>query len=134
MKYLLDTNVCIAVLRDRQSLATLRLAAHFKSDIVLCSIVKAELFYGIYKSGRLQRDWPHLYSFFSQFASLPFDDAAAEIAGRLRAHLSSAGTSIGPNDLLIAAVALANNLTLVTHNTYEFSCVPGLTLEDWEAT
>ena len=64
--------------------------------------------------------------------SLPFDDSAAEEYGRIRAHLANLGTPIGPNDLLIAAIALANKITLVSHNTAEFSRVPGLILEDWQ--
>jgi len=68
------------------------------------------------------------------FASLPFDDAAAVIYGRIRAQLATAGALIGPYDLQIAAIALANNLTVVTRNTQEFSRVPGLVIEDWEAT
>jgi tRNA(fMet)-specific endonuclease VapC len=64
--------------------------------------------------------------------SLPFDDRAAEEYGKTRAHLSSMGTLIGPNDLIIAATALAHGCTLVSHNTREFSRVPGLLLEDWE--
>jgi tRNA(fMet)-specific endonuclease VapC len=67
-----------------------------------------------------------------QFVSLPFDDHAGEEAGRVRAYLAGLGTPIGPNDLLIAAIALANGLTLVTHNTSEFSRVPGLNIEDWQ--
>ena len=72
-------------------------------------------------------------SFFSRYRSLPFDDVAADVYGRIRAELESKGTPIGPNDLLIAAIAVANDLTLVTHNTNEFSRVTGLVLEDWEA-
>lgn len=64
--------------------------------------------------------------------SLPFDDRAADEYGRIRAYLARLGTPIGPNDLLIAAIALANNATLVTHNTTEFNRVPGLTIVDWE--
>jgi tRNA(fMet)-specific endonuclease VapC len=71
-------------------------------------------------------------TFCAPFVSLPFDDRAAEEYGNLRAHLASLGTSIGPNDRLIAAIDLANGLILVTHNTAEFSSVPGLTLEDWQ--
>ncbi len=64
--------------------------------------------------------------------SLPFDDNAAHEYGRIRAHLASLGTPIGPNDLMIASIALANNLTLITHNTAEFSRIPALQLEDWQ--
>jgi tRNA(fMet)-specific endonuclease VapC len=64
--------------------------------------------------------------------SIDFDDAAAGIYGQIRAHLASRGTPIGPNDVLIAAIAVANGITLVTHNTSEFSRVPGLLIEDWE--
>jgi tRNA(fMet)-specific endonuclease VapC len=68
-----------------------------------------------------------------QLYSLPFDDAAAEIYGQVRTALERAGTPISANDLLIAAIALTNQLTLVTHNTAEFYRVPGLVVEDWEA-
>ena len=67
-----------------------------------------------------------------QFVSLTFDDQAAEQYGKVRANLAALGISIGPNDLMIAAIALANQMTLVTHNTTEFSRVAGLTLEDWQ--
>ena len=67
-----------------------------------------------------------------QFVSLPFDDAAAEEYGKVRAHLASLGTPIGPHDLMIAAIALANGLSVVTNNTSEFSRVPGLSIEDWQ--
>ena len=63
---------------------------------------------------------------------LPFDKAAANVHAQIRVHLERLGQVIGPYDLLIAAIALANNLTLVTHNTNEFSRVPGLVIEDWE--
>ena len=68
----------------------------------------------------------------SRYVSLPFDDRAAAEYGKLRAHLGAIGQLIGPNDLLIAATALANGVTLVTHNTREFSRVPALVLEDWQ--
>ena len=71
-------------------------------------------------------------AFLVQFVSLPFDDDAAEVYAIIRARLEAQGTPIGPYDLQIAAIALANNLILVTHNTREFSRVPGLLLEDWE--
>jgi tRNA(fMet)-specific endonuclease VapC len=70
--------------------------------------------------------------FLEQFESLPFDDQAGLIHGRIRAQLAALGTPIGPYDLQIAAIALANNLTVVTHNTSEFKRVEGLRIEDWE--
>ena len=70
-------------------------------------------------------------AFTSPFKSLPFDDPAAEHYGQLRAHLASGGQLIGPYDLQIAAIALAHGLVVVTHNTKEFSRVPGLVIEDW---
>jgi len=72
--------------------------------------------------------------FVAGFASLPFDDAAADQYGAMRSRLASQGTMIGPNDLLIASIALAQGLTLVTHNVAEFSRVAGLAVDDWEAT
>jgi tRNA(fMet)-specific endonuclease VapC len=68
------------------------------------------------------------------FVSFPFDDHAADEYGRLRAQLARQGTPIGPNDLMIASIALAHRTTLVTHNTHEFSRVPGLPIVDWEAS
>lgn len=67
-----------------------------------------------------------------QFVSISFHDLAAEQCGFLRAHLASLGMPIGPNDLMIASIALAHNLILVTNNTSEFSRVPGLLVEDWQ--
>ena len=71
--------------------------------------------------------------FLQPYRSLPFDDAAAELAGLLRAQFADQGKPIGPYDLQIAAIALANNCTLVTHNVREFSRVPNLLIEDWES-
>ncbi|HVS36991.1 MAG TPA: hypothetical protein VMS17_15630 [Gemmataceae bacterium] len=68
----------------------------------------------------------------NRFVSVPFNDAAAEVHARIRVHLESLGTPIGPYDLQIASIALANQLTLVTHNVAEFSRVNGLTVQDWE--
>lgn len=71
-------------------------------------------------------------AFFSEFISLRFDDEAAKLYGEIRADLTAKGTIIGNNDMMIAAIALRNDLTLVTHNTREFSRVTGLKLDDWE--
>ena len=112
MTYLLDTNTCIGVLTNR--VATL--AERWKQE----------------KSPKRELVHQKLEVFFSRFKSMPFDDVAAHSYGVIRAALETAGQSIGPNDTLIAAIALANGLTVVTHNTREFRRVPGLLVEDWE--
>jgi len=132
MIYLLDTNACIQFLNSRNTAVQQHLMALGQEDVVICQIVKAELYYGAYKSSRREANLALLVKFFNQFVSMPFDDAAAETYGRLRAELARRGTPIGPNDLMIAAIAVAQGLTLVTHNTSEFARVPGLVLEDWE--
>lgn len=131
--YLLDSNVCIRLLNESASSNMARkLAELTPDDIRLCSVVKSELYYGAYKSTKRDRNLANLNRFFSQFISLPFDDNAAAIAGQVRAQLDLAGTPIGSNDLLIGAIALSNDLTLVTHNTREFGRINGLKYEDWE--
>lgn len=132
MIYLLDTNTCIGYINRRSLPIFRRLSALPREDIALCDIVKFELYYGVYKSSRQERNLQVVQEFFSEFISLPFNGVAAEICGRLRAQLAAVGTPIGSYDLQIAAIALANNLILVTHNTAEFSRVKGLQLEDWE--
>jgi tRNA(fMet)-specific endonuclease VapC len=134
MTHLLDTNSCVDHLRHGSSSnITVKLAAANPGSVVLCSVVVAELLYGAHRSTHKARSLSQVQAFHSQFLSLPFDDRAAEEYGRVRAHLASLGMSIGPNDLMIAAIALANDLTVVTHNTGEFSRVPGLKLEDWQS-
>ena len=135
MSHLLDTNSAIDHLRrGPNSNVTARLAAAPPGSVVLCSVVVAELYYGALHSGPAHQaaNLALLAQFRQPFVSLPFDDRAAEAYGRIREHLAAVGKPIGPHDLMIAAIALAQGLTLVTHNTAEFSRVPGLTLEDWQ--
>ena len=132
MRYLLDTNVCVVYLNGRSLLVRDRLLTIPSEDIAVCSVVKSELFYGAFRSNNPQRTLERQQSFLSQFVSLPFEDEAALLVGRIRAKLSKAGTPIGSYDVQIAAIALVNNLILVTHNTREFARVEGLKLEDWE--
>lgn len=132
MIYLPDTNVCVAYLRQRNVAVLQRFAQQSSDDIALCDIVKAELYYGVQRSAQPDRHIVALERFFAGFVSLPFDSRAAEVYGRIRRELEVAGTPIGPYDLQIAAIALANNLTVVTHNTREFRRVNGLRIEDWE--
>ncbi|MEO5729020.1 MAG: type II toxin-antitoxin system VapC family toxin [Byssovorax sp.] len=134
MKYLLDSNTCIRFLNQRSPAVIDRLTDTSDEDIFVCSVVKAEMFYGSERSQRRERNLAVQRAFFSRYVSLPFDDAAAEKYAVLRADLEARGQLIGANDLLIAAIALAHDMTLVTHNMTEFSRVPELRLEDWEAT
>jgi tRNA(fMet)-specific endonuclease VapC len=132
MRYLLDTNVCVVYLNGRSASVRDRLLATSAEEIAVCSVVKAELFYGACRSNSPKRTLERQQAFLSRFISLPFEDEAALLAGQIRAKLASAGTPIGSYDLQIAAIALANNLTLVTHNTREFERVDGFQIEDWE--
>jgi len=131
--YLLDTNVCIRYLNGRAPAVRDRLLDQPPTDVVVCSVVKAELFYGAGRSRDPARSLSVQHQFLRPFRSLPFDDRAAEIAGAVRARLADLGTPIGAYDLQIAAIALAHGCTLVTHNVREFRRVPDLALEDWEA-
>ena len=130
MTYLLDTNVCIRYLNGQSQPVMRRLQQESPEEIVVCSVVKAELFYGAQRSQNPERTLGHQLRFLAPLRS--FDDAAAEQYGQIRANLATQGIPIGPNDLMIAAIALANQLTLVTHNVREFSRVSGLSIEDWE--
>lgn len=132
MKYLLDSNVCIRYLNGRSPAIRQRLQQVDTDKIALCSVVKAELFYGAMKSNNPQQSLARQQEFLNLFVSLPFDDLAAMIYGEIRAGLAALGTPIGSNDLQIAAITLAHNLILVTHNTGEFQRILGLTIEDWE--
>jgi tRNA(fMet)-specific endonuclease VapC len=132
MTYLLDTNVCIIYLNGKSLQLRDRLNSTPVDRIRICSVVKAELFYGSMRSNNPVKSLQIQQEFIQQFISLAFDDAAATIYGTIRANLAKAGTPIGPNDLQIAAIALANDLTLVTHNTREFSRIQTLKLEDWQ--
>jgi tRNA(fMet)-specific endonuclease VapC len=132
MIYLLDTNVCIVYLKGQNSHLKQKLDNILLSEIAVCSVVKGELFYGSLRSANPERNLRLQQEFLSQFLSLPFDDKSAVVFGEIRAQLAAKGTPIGAYDLQIAAIALANNLILVTHNTKEFSRIPQLQLEDWE--
>ena len=131
MERLLDTNICIAYLHRAEQDVIQKFAQRKPRELVLCSIVKAELLYGARRSKRVSENLQRLEQFFASFESLPFDDKAADFYGANRAVLASGGTPIGINDLFIASIALAHDLTVVTRNTREFARVPGLRLEVW---
>jgi tRNA(fMet)-specific endonuclease VapC len=132
--WLLDTNVCVSFLRSgSHTKIARRLAEVGRDDVVLCSIVKAELFFGAIRSNEPAANLVKVNQFLGRFQSVPFDDVAAAAYGYIRADLAARGMMIGPNDLLIASIAHAHNLILVTHNTNEFRRVAGLDIQDWEA-
>ncbi len=131
--YLLDTNVCIVYLKNRNSQVNNYFHKLESDKIAVCSVVKAELFYGSRRSNNPQKSLNIQLLFLQQFVSLPFDDACAEVYSRIRADLAKAGTPISSNDIQIASIALVNDLILVTHNVKEFSRIEGLKIEDWEA-
>jgi len=129
--YLLDTNVCIPLINRSEPTLRQRLLSHTPDEVVLCSVVKAELLFGARGSKRVAENLDRVERFCSAFESLPFDVEAAAHYGSLRAHLTREGRLIGANDLLIAATALARGVTLVTRNREEFARVPSLTIEAW---
>ncbi len=132
MSYLLDTNTCIRYLNGQSGSIKARLEQLSPENISLCSVVKAELLYGVAKSRVVEQTLARLNRFFDQFTSLPFDDSSATAYGMIRADLEKRGVPIGPNDLMIAAIALASDLILVTHNHREFGRIANLKHEDWE--
>ena len=109
-----------------------KLHSHRPEKIAVCSVVKAEMYFGAMKSHDPAKTLQQQDIFLQKFESLPFDDQAARYFGKIRADLSHQGIPIGPYDLQIAAIALANGCTLVTHNISEFSRVKELVPEDWE--
>jgi tRNA(fMet)-specific endonuclease VapC len=132
MIYLLDSNACIQLINDKHPVILQHFRQHSPAEIALCSVVKAELLFGAYRSGRVEANLQRLTVFFEPLQSLLFDDVCADHYAKIRADLQAQGKLIGGNDILIAAIARAHNVTLVTHNTGEFSRVVGLRLEDWE--
>ena len=129
MSFLLDTNVCIEILRGRNPNLQERLQQAGQENLAICAIVRAELLCGARLARDPARELARL-AVFDELQDYPFDSIAAEQYSLIRVHLQQQGRLIGAYDLLIAAIALAHNLTLVTHNTSEFSRVPGLRLED----
>lgn len=132
MTYMLDTNAWIHFLNKGDNPIKQRMCSVDPLQLRLCSVVKAELYVGAEKSNRTQENLQTLESLFADLISLDFDDEAAREYGKIRTQLERDGTPIGPNDLMIAATAIANQSTLVTHNVSEFSRIEKLQIEDWE--
>jgi tRNA(fMet)-specific endonuclease VapC len=131
MRYLLDTNICIQIIRQKPAGLLSRLTALPVGEVGLSTITVAELQVGVRKSREPGRNAEALALFLLPLEIAAFDYAAAEAYGRVRAALESAGTPIGPLDTLIAGHAASLDAILVTDNVAEFSRVPGLRIENW---
>ncbi|MEI7786963.1 MAG: type II toxin-antitoxin system VapC family toxin [Betaproteobacteria bacterium] len=129
---LLDTNICIYIINAKPATVLARFQQYRLGDIGLCSIVAAELAYGVAQSGSA-RNRKALEMFLAPLTILPFDEAAVWSYGELRADLERRGTPIGSLDTMIAAHALSRQALLITNNLREFSKVPGLQLDNWAA-
>jgi tRNA(fMet)-specific endonuclease VapC len=131
MKYLLDTNICIFIIKNNPSLVLNRFKKLSPGEILLSSITLAELRYGVEKSHHKERNSDALEEFILPLEIASFDDRAAHFYGVLQAQLEKKGTPIGPLELMIASHAQSLELILVTNNIKEFSRVPRLPLQDW---
>jgi tRNA(fMet)-specific endonuclease VapC len=131
MKYLLDTNICIYLIRQRPTQVLARFLNLRPGDVGVSSVTVAELEYGVAKSARPEHNRQALEGFLLPLEILLFDPGAAWVYGRIRATLESQGTPIGALNLLIAAHALSLGITLVSNNVREFQRISGLVLENW---
>lgn len=131
MKYFLDANICIYALKDKYPRIKEKIAALKPSDIAIPSIVKAELYYGAFKSQNKSKTLRILERFLGPYEIIPFGDNEIKSNAEIRSKLGKDGVIIGPNDLIIASTAISNGAILVTHNTKEFQRVENLSIEDW---
>ena len=130
MTYLLDTNTCVYAIKRAPAVLE-RMRKLTPDDFAVSTITLAELWFGARKSSRPEKTRASVDAFLVPLAVLDFDAGAAEAYSGIRLHLERAGIPIGERDLLIAAIASSRGLTVVTHNTREFSRVPDLGVEDW---
>jgi len=132
MKYLLDTNICIYVINEKPERVVRKFEQFPVSEFGISSITHAELQYGVVKSKNRIKNQNALDQFLLPLTIMPFDgQKVAERYGEIRVFLESAGKKIGPLDTLIAAHALALDLTIVSNNIKEFARIPGLKCENW---
>lgn len=131
MKLMLDTNICIYVIKQKPAEVLARFNSYAVGDIVVSSITVAELQFGVRKSQQPERNQKALDQFLLPLLVVDFDQIAAASYGAIRATLERQGRPLGPLDMLIAAHALCLGLTLVTNNVGEFDRVQGLAVENW---
>ena len=135
MKYLLDTNICIYCINRRYpQLFDSVLLRHHQFGVSVSAISKAEMYAGSHRRHAPARYRQEQDEFFSHFPSLPFDDTAADLYGRIHARLHDIGQLMGVADMQIAAIAMANDLTVVTHDLRGFTRLSDLPIEDWVVT
>ncbi len=131
MKYMLDTNICIFLIKNKPESVIQKFIQNKPEDICISSITYAELMHGVENSKAKEKNQIALAMFLSEIQIVPFDIQAAQSYGVVKADLQKRGLPIGPMDTLIAAHANALGLVLVTNNVREFSRVKGLVVEDW---
>jgi tRNA(fMet)-specific endonuclease VapC len=131
MKYLLDTNICIYLIKQKPETVLRHFKTYSIGDIGISSITLAELRFGVEKSQQIQRNRQALEEFILPLEIADFDDRAAMTYGAVRAALEKAGTPVGSMDMLIGAHALSLDLTLVTNNVREFKQIKKLKVVDW---
>lgn len=130
LRYMLDTNICIYVIKNRPSALREKFNKHAQ-DLCISTVTLAELMYGAEKSANRKSNLDVVESFAARLSVLPFDEKAAAHHGQIRAELEHKGTPIGPYDLMIAGHARGEGLVLVTNNVCEFERVAGLRIENW---
>jgi len=133
MKVMLDTNICIYIIKKQPPSIVERLVALPSEDVGLSVITVCELRFGASKSARAKENHAALDKFLSPFEIALFDEPATKTYGEIRSKLEKKGRPIGPLDTLIAAQAVSLGLRLITNNAKEFSRVPGLEFEHWKA-
>jgi tRNA(fMet)-specific endonuclease VapC len=131
MRFMLDTDSCIALIKRKPAKMLNKLTSHAPGDVGLSTVTLAELRYGVAKSAQKERNSQALDEFLLPLEIADFDEMSAGSYGEVRAALENAGTPIGPLDTQIGAHALSLGAVLVTHNTREFRRIPGLAVEDW---
>ena len=131
MRYMLDTNICIYLIREKPIKVLKKLRTFDLSDIVISAITHSELEYGVAKSSRRKENHEALIKFLAPLEIVPYEDKAAANYGQIRTYLEKKGTVIGAMDLLIGAHAKSIPVTLVTNNPKEFKRIQGLRVENW---
>ncbi len=131
MRYMLDTNMCIYIIKKKPSRVLERFKTFPVSEIGISAITLSELEYGISKSTKPNQNREALIEFLTPLEILPFDEGAARFYGEIRAHLEKKGNPIGAMDLLIASHALSLSVPLVTNDRRGFKGIPGLQVENW---